>query len=839
MLLRVELDMINNKEKKKKINIIVFFKDIPRYIKGMFSQTVFLFRFFVLIFFVSIKYFLQRSPKDKLNKPSNSRRGNIGKFLSNRYDKIYDLVIKVFDSSHTSDIKDSDLIFLAMKNLSMKKNRTFVTIWGMAIGFGAIILLLSAGYGFEKLVISQIASLTEMKQIDVGISKGSPLAFSSKTIEEISKIKDVTSVIPIITSVSKITYNNAVSDVIIYGVSTEYFKETGQDVIFGSIYKDDSKNIRSSIDKESIGEVAGTYSILISKKDIGSEISKIKYSINPLEWKPVFSSPNEKSKLLGYTKRESGMREAVEVWGASYEGDRSNIGIDVEGNEYGGWIKDSFLIWKRKTCLQSDYNCIDGEYISKEVNGKQDNVEGYITKNSTVSERYAIELGSPLEIYTGKVIENLDFSIKENEYIDMYLGLDKNSEILSLYNQNSKESYQGSLVYGLPLSEDSKYNISSTNGKVYGYWVETSLNLWVDSNCTQNCNAFFTSKQKDSDTMRVVHAYIKSSDLIFEKKIEDRLLGQVLGESDSAVNGSFIDLETLTGQEDGIEWVSLTKELGTNQEVKTEVKEIPSDAQRVAVVNTAMLNLLGITSSDATGKKFESKIIFDSQLFEKINYTVESENSEFKIVGVIEDTHAPAFYVPLSDILVDGLKNASSVKVIAQNPQVIDGIRNNLESQGFQTSSVVDTVDSVSEIFKILRIALLVLGLIALSVASLGMFNTLTVSLLEKTREVGLLKTMGLKSHQVRTLFISESLIMSILGGVSGLFLGFVVGKILSIIVSALSVAQGGVPLDVTYIPFLLSLILVIVSAIVGIVTGWYPAKRATKISALNALRYE
>lgn len=252
-----------------------------------------------------------------------------------------------------------------------------------------------------------------------------------------------------------------------------------------------------------------------------------------------------------------------------------------------------------------------------------------------------------------------------------------------------------------------------------------------------------------------------------------------------------------------------------------------------------MLNLLGITSSEATGKKFESKIIFDNQLFEKNNYTVESENSEFKIIGVIDDNHAPAFYVPLSDILVDGLKNASSVKVIAQNPEVVEGVRNNLESQGFQTSSVVDTVDSVSGIFKILRIALLVLGLIALSVASLGMFNTLTVSLLEKTREVGLLKTMGLKSDQVRTLFISESLIMSVLGGASGLFLGFVVGKILSLVVSALSVAQGGAPLDVTYIPLLLSLILVIVSAIVGIVTGWYPAKRATKISALNALRYE
>ena len=835
--------MKNKEEKKKKIriNIIGFIKNIPRYIKAIITQIIFLFRFFILLFFVSIKYFFSRNSNGKLNRPNQGDSVRLKKFVSARYDKLYNWIIKVFDSSSKSDITDSDLIFLAMKNLSMKKNRTYVTIGGMAIGFGAIILLLSAGYGFERLVISQIASLSEMKQIDVGISKGSPLAFNSKTIEDISKIENVSSVIPIITSVSKITFNNAVSDVIVYGVSSEYFKETGQDVVYGSMYKDDSSNIRSSIKQETIGEVAGSTSILISKKDIGAEISKVKYSINPLEWKTVYSNPDEQSKIIGYTKRESGKRETVEVWGKSYEGDRNNIGIDVEGNEYSGWIKDSFLIWDKKHCSQTDVNCLDGEYVSKVVNGKQSINEGYITKNATVSERYEIFLGSPLEIYTGKVIEEIEFSIKGGEYINIYLDSQEDSEILSLYNPDSKNRYEGNLVYSFPYDSDSKYSISSSNGKTYGYWIETTLNLWIDSSCSQQCDSYFTTKQNNNDKEATVHAYLKASDLIFEKKIEERLFGQVLGDSDidSNTKGSFIDLEALTGQDDNIDWVSLAEELGTTQEVKKEVKEIAKDAQKVAIVNTAMLNLLGIQSTNAIDKKFESTIIFDNQLFEKINYTVESEMVEFKIVGVLEDKNSPAFYLPLSDILVDGLVNASSVKVIAQDPNNIGEIRGSLESQGFQTVSVVDTVDGVSEIFKILRIALLVLGLIALGVASLGMFNTLTVSLLEKTREVGLLKTMGLKSDQVKTLFIAESLIMSVLGGVSGLFLGFIVGKLLSIFVSALSVAQGGVPLDITYIPLMLSLALIIVSAIVGIITGWYPAERAKKISALNALRYE
>lgn len=86
---------------------------------------------------------------------------------------------------------------------------------------------------------------------------------------------------------------------------------------------------------------------------------------------------------------------------------------------------------------------------------------------------------------------------------------------------------------------------------------------------------------------------------------------------------------------------------------------------------------------------------------------------------------------------------------------------------------------------------------------------------------------------------LSESLIMSVMGGCAGLLLGFLVGKLLSLLISIFAISQGQGIIDVTYIPFLLGFGLVLVSAIVGVVTGWYPAERAKKVSALNALRYE
>ena len=124
-------------------------------------------------------------------------------------------------------------------------------------------------------------------------------------------------------------------------------------------------------------------------------------------------------------------------------------------------------------------------------------------------------------------------------------------------------------------------------------------------------------------------------------------------------------------------------------------------------------------------------------------------------------------------------------------------------------------------------------------VASLGMFNTLTVSLLERTREVGLMRAMGMKSSEVQELFLSESIIMGVFGGCIGLTLGFVAGKFLGFVLSIFAIAKGVGYVDVTYLPFPFIMLILILSVTVGFITGIYPATRAKKISALNALRYE
>jgi putative ABC transport system permease protein len=109
------------------------------------------------------------------------------------------------------------------------------------------------------------------------------------------------------------------------------------------------------------------------------------------------------------------------------------------------------------------------------------------------------------------------------------------------------------------------------------------------------------------------------------------------------------------------------------------------------------------------------------------------------------------------------------------------------------------------------------------------MFNTLTVSLLERTREVGLMKAMGLKSGEVKSLFLTESMIVGLYGGILGLLLGIGFGKLLSLILSALSVVKGVGFVDVSYVPISFVVFVIFLSILVGIATGYTRQKELLK----------
>lgn len=259
--------------------------------------------------------------------------------------------------------------------------------------------------------------------------------------------------------------------------------------------------------------------------------------------------------------------------------------------------------------------------------------------------------------------------------------------------------------------------------------------------------------------------------------------------------------------------------------------------QREAVINKSFLQLLGITSG-GVGEKFKISFIATGALVENKG-RIESEPIEYTIIGVTPDAKTPIVYVPLVDLKELGLGKYSQLKVVLDNQDHVSQTRQQIEVLGLTTNSVVDTVAQIEGLFATIRVLLGLLGIVALAVAALGMFNTLTISLMERTHEVGMMKAIGMKSDEVKDLFLTESMIMGVFGGVGGLLLGALFGNIASVLISGFSIVRGYGWINISYIPLLFILIIILIALIVGLVTGIYPARRATKISALDALRYE
>jgi ABC-type lipoprotein release transport system permease subunit len=138
---------------------------------------------------------------------------------------------------------------------------------------------------------------------------------------------------------------------------------------------------------------------------------------------------------------------------------------------------------------------------------------------------------------------------------------------------------------------------------------------------------------------------------------------------------------------------------------------------------------------------------------------------------------APAVYLPrafLEQALTGATVNYEDVRVKVGNVEQVFEAQRNVVAQGFRAEAVIDTKDQVQSIFLWVRWVLGTLGAIAVGVAAIGMFNTLTVSLLERTNEIGVMKALGVRKRDVRKLFLAEAWLIGFLGGISGIVFAYV-----------------------------------------------------------------
>ena len=629
-------------------------------------------------------------------------RGRFQRFTTS----ILTRAVKLFDNSHVGSISRVDLIELSIKNMLGKRTRTLVTIGGMTLGIATIVFLVSLGYGLQQLVISRVARLEEMRQADVSPQPGAKVVIDDKALASIQGLGGVQKTLPLISVVGKVNYQSSISDMAVYGVTTDYLTESAIKPVEGKVFTSNNLVMDTSLLP---GVVAGA-STINTPAAVGDEIQAVTFTIDPTIWLKVRDTPTTSGKILGYTKRTEGVGQGTQVWGASFVSDdgRGKAGTTADGKPLGKWVKAKVLLWNQTTCdpaAQGD--CEGGHYmVQRNTDNTQTQGEGYIAEISMTT--------------AGATIQNSE---------------------------------------------------------------------------------------------------------------------SVLGVSTTATDTSSIS--AVPDPNAGINFVTIASISATTATSKVQTVTLADSAIKQAVVNRAVLKVLGINEANAIGKSFDVSFVVVGDLLSDPTKPIESAPATYTIVGVTPDSKTPVIYVPFIDLRSLGVTQYSQTKVVVTNQGDLPKIRRQVEAMGFVTRSVADTVAQINSLFGTARLILALLGMVALAVAALGMFNTLTVSLLERTREVGLMKAMGMKSSEVQELFLTESMIMGFVGGLFGIVIGFLAGKIVGLILSVFSLIKSVGFVDVSYLPFSFLAAIIFLSLFVGIGTGLYPAKRAMKISALNALRYE
>lgn len=213
---------------------------------------------------------------------------------------------------------------------------------------------------------------------------------------------------------------------------------------------------------------------------------------------------------------------------------------------------------------------------------------------------------------------------------------------------------------------------------------------------------------------------------------------------------------------------------------------------------------------------------------------------EYEVVGVLSEEAAINVMVSLEELSANFAVNLyERVQVKVDSNEGLGAVETAILEQGYLVSSLQKTVEQANKIFQGLQIMLAVFGSIALVVSSIGMFNTMTVTLLERTKEIGIMRTIGAAPVDIFILFLVESTIIAFLGGVIGIGIGVVIGVALNLTLNALATQFGGVAVSLFAYPLWFIGFIAGFSAVVGFLTGIFPSRRASKINPLDAIRYE
>jgi len=301
-----------------------------------------------------------------------------------------------------------------------------------------------------------------------------------------------------------------------------------------------------------------------------------------------------------------------------------------------------------------------------------------------------------------------------------------------------------------------------------------------------------------------------------------------IGEISSELTANFVDREYL-------------KLDGTTLKKGEFYGEAASDKNKV-LISAPALQLFNLDENSIFDKTINFTVFTANEgesTGESMIRDYEKLDQDFKIIGIVSEESLNYVYLPFAISQDLKIANYSKLKVKVKNDKDLNTVRSAIIDKGFAVSALSDIIEQANQIFSIVQIVLASFGIVALIVSAIGMFNTMTIALLERTQEIGIMKALGATSMDIWNMFLAESIIIGFLGGLGGIILGMLGGELFNYGVNLLAGVLGGNKIDMFYTPYWFVMLIIIFSTIVGLVTGFYPARRAAKISALEALRYK
>ena len=180
-----------------------------------------------------------------------------------------------------------------------------------------------------------------------------------------------------------------------------------------------------------------------------------------------------------------------------------------------------------------------------------------------------------------------------------------------------------------------------------------------------------------------------------------------------------------------------------------------------------------------------------------------------------------------------------SLSVRASSPSKVEALEASIKSMGFNAFSLLDASKSLRTFFSVFDLLLGIFGSLALAVATLGIVNTLVMAILERRREIGVLKALGAADADVQQLFFVEAGVIGLFGGFLGVFFGWVLGRAITFGTNVYLKRQALNPIELSSVPWWLILAGIVFAVLVSLAAGLYPASRAAKLNPVDALRYE